>query len=187
MLFIHSILISKFLFWLKGDNPTSAHHIMTMLATFLRRLLYFTNSHAREYELLSTTTTSSSSSLSSPTTSLPRRKKWRKVPRITLRRVVFVLLSIPVLLALGVLWSGVPLLYEDVRSLLTSYIAHESGRTFVFEDYTWSHLPLPYTIYDFALRSTRIPLNAFISEPTAGGSVSSPSSSPNTETVGMRT
>ncbi|KAF9001305.1 hypothetical protein BDQ17DRAFT_1244641 [Cyathus striatus] len=204
-----------------------------MLATFLRRLSYFNNSHAREYELLSSTTTSSSSSLSSPTTSLPRRKKWRRVPRITPRRVVCVLLSIPVLLALGVLWSGVPPLYEDVRRyekrlpqhawgvlekgrnetegrgrggdegelylrfpghiwghgfnnvlqeyLLTSYIAHESGRTFVFEDYTWSHLPLPYTIYDFALRNTRIPLNAFISGPTAGGSVSSSSSQPNTQ------
>lgn len=44
-----------------------------------------------------------------------------------------------------------------------------SNRSFVFEDYTWSHTPFPYTIYDFALRPKRIPLNAFISGPTAGG------------------
>ncbi|KAK7032506.1 hypothetical protein VNI00_013075 [Paramarasmius palmivorus] len=48
-----------------------------------------------------------------------------------------------------------------------------AGRVFVFEDYTWSHLPLPYTIYDFALRPTRTPLNAYISGASAGGLVSS--------------
>lgn len=39
----------------------------------------------------------------------------------------------------------------------------------MFEDYTWSHLPLPYTLYNFGLRLTHIPMNAFISGPTAGG------------------
>jgi hypothetical protein len=50
-----------------------------------------------------------------------------------------------------------------------SYLAYMSKRSFVFEDYVWSHTPFPYTIYDFALRPARIPLNAFISGPTAGG------------------
>lgn len=50
-----------------------------------------------------------------------------------------------------------------------SYLAYASNRSFVFEDYTWSHTPFPWTIYDFALRPKRIPLNAFISGPTAGG------------------
>ncbi|KAJ6453085.1 hypothetical protein C8R45DRAFT_1039525 [Mycena sanguinolenta] len=55
------------------------------------------------------------------------------------------------------------------EAIVMGYLAHLSGRVYVFEDYTWSHLPTPYTIYDFALRSTRIPLNAFIAGPLAGG------------------
>jgi len=54
-------------------------------------------------------------------------------------------------------------------SLLMSHLAYMANRSFVFEDYVWSHLPFPYTLYDFALRPVRIPLNAFISGPTAGG------------------
>ena len=50
-----------------------------------------------------------------------------------------------------------------------SYLAYQANRSFVFEDYVWSHLPFQYTLYDFALRPVRIPLNAFISGPTAGG------------------
>jgi hypothetical protein len=53
--------------------------------------------------------------------------------------------------------------------ILMSYLAYMANRSFVFEDYVWSHTPFPYTIYDFALRPKRIPLNAFISGPTAGG------------------
>lgn len=50
-----------------------------------------------------------------------------------------------------------------------SYMSYMANRSFVFEDYVWSHSPFPYTLYDFALRPVRIPLNAFISGPTAGG------------------
>lgn len=50
-----------------------------------------------------------------------------------------------------------------------SYLAYASNVSFVFEDYTWSHVPLPWTIYGLALRPTRIPINAIISGPTAGG------------------
>jgi hypothetical protein len=50
-----------------------------------------------------------------------------------------------------------------------SYMAYAANRSFVFEDYVWSHTPFPYAIYDFSLRPARIPLNAFISGPTAGG------------------
>ncbi|KAF8886706.1 hypothetical protein CPB84DRAFT_1787382 [Gymnopilus junonius] len=46
--------------------------------------------------------------------------------------------------------------------MLYALIAHQSKRSFVFEDYVWSHLPLPYTIYDFALRPTRVPMSAFL-------------------------
>ncbi|KAF8068824.1 hypothetical protein FPV67DRAFT_1489847 [Lyophyllum atratum] len=126
----------------------------------------------------------------------------------TLRRIVIFIAIIPFLLALGVLLSGIPPSFEDIRAferhlpqhnttralaehrtylrfpdhvwghglnnvlqeaLLLHYIAFMSNRTYVFEDYVWSHSPLPYTLYDFALRPARIPLNAFISGPTAGG------------------
>jgi hypothetical protein len=57
-----------------------------------------------------------------------------------------------------------------------SYLAYMLNRSFVFEDYVWSHTLFPYTIYDLALRPKRVPLNAFISGPTAGGPMSPPSS-----------
>lgn len=64
-------------------------------------------------------------------------------------------------------------------SLMLSYLAYITNRSFVFDDYTWSRLPLPYTIYDFALRPARIPLNALITGPIAGGLMpSSPKSLP---------
>lgn len=59
-----------------------------------------------------------------------------------------------------------------------SYLAYASNLSFVFEDYTWSHSPLPWTIYDFALRPARIPLNALISGPTAGGPMPSAPDAP---------
>lgn len=61
---------------------------------------------------------------------------------------------------------------------MMSYLAYTSNVSFVFEDYTWSHLPLPWTIYDFALRPARIPLNALISGPTAGGPMPSAPNAP---------
>ncbi|KAF8147861.1 hypothetical protein B0H34DRAFT_277178 [Crassisporium funariophilum] len=60
------------------------------------------------------------------------------------------------------------------EAIMSSYIAYTSNRTFVFEDHVWSRMPLPYTLYDFALRPTRIPLNAYMSGPVAGGHVSVP-------------
>ncbi|KAJ7878857.1 hypothetical protein B0H14DRAFT_2711114, partial [Mycena olivaceomarginata] len=119
----------------------------------------------------------------------------------TLRRICILLALIPLLTVVGVLLSGIPPTYNDIRTyeaklpqnnltdlstadartylrfpghlwghglnnvlqeaIVMGYLAHLAGRVYVFEDYTWSHLPMPYTIYDFALRSTRIPLNAF--------------------------
>ncbi|KAL4261771.1 hypothetical protein AB1N83_007835 [Pleurotus pulmonarius] len=58
------------------------------------------------------------------------------------------------------------------EALLMSYLSYEANRSYVFEDYVWSHTPFSYTLYDFALRPARIPLNAFISGPTAGGPMS---------------
>ncbi|KAF9457792.1 hypothetical protein BDZ94DRAFT_1202166 [Collybia nuda] len=57
------------------------------------------------------------------------------------------------------------------ESVLLSYLAYRTQRALVFEDYTWSHSLSPYVIYDFSLRPSRLPLNAFISGPSAGGAV----------------
>ncbi|KAJ7364800.1 hypothetical protein DFH08DRAFT_277452 [Mycena albidolilacea] len=132
----------------------------------------------------------------------------------TLRRICILLALIPLLTVVGVLLSGIPPTYNDIRTyeaklpqnnltdlstadartylrfpghlwghglnnvlqeaIVMGYLAHLAGRVYVFEDYTWSHLPMPYTIYDFALRSTRIPLNAFVTGPLAGGPLPSP-------------
>lgn len=58
--------------------------------------------------------------------------------------------------------------------IMMSHLAYLANRSYVFEEYTWSHTPLPWTIYDFALRPARIPLNAFISGPSAGGPMAQP-------------
>src|ERR1700730_2782067 len=63
---------------------------------------------------------------------------------------------------------------HSIYRLLMSYLAYRSRRSFVFEDYVWSHTVFPYTIYDLSLRPARIPLNAFISGPTAGGPMPAP-------------
>ncbi|GLB39445.1 putative GDP-fucose protein O-fucosyltransferase [Lyophyllum shimeji] len=60
------------------------------------------------------------------------------------------------------------------ENLVLSYLALKLDRAFVFEDYVWSHSPLPWTIHDFALRPSRMPMNAFISGPSAGGPMSAP-------------
>ncbi|KAI5117565.1 hypothetical protein M0805_009643 [Coniferiporia weirii] len=134
---------------------------------------------------------------------------------LTLRRLIAFVFSVPVLLCMGILWSGVPPSYNSVREfehrlpqhnlslplpegengmylrfpehlwghglnnvlqeiILMSQLAYLSDRSYVFEDYTWSHTPLPYSIYDFALRPTHVPLNAFISGPSAGGPMPAP-------------
>ncbi|KAF4623967.1 hypothetical protein D9613_002405 [Agrocybe pediades] len=48
------------------------------------------------------------------------------------------------------------------EALLQGLIAHHANRSFVFEDFVWSHLPLPYTMYDFTLRPTRVPMSALL-------------------------
>ncbi|KAJ4467241.1 hypothetical protein J3R30DRAFT_2070848 [Lentinula aciculospora] len=139
---------------------------------------------------------------------------------LTLRRLVFILTATLFLMVLGILASGVPSTYQDVRgyerslpqhrireavnekigrdgvterihrrkylwfdgalwghglnnvlqeSFVMAYVAQQSHRSYVFEDHVWSQSPLPYTLYDFALRPSRIPMNAFISGPSAGG------------------
>ncbi|KAJ7916021.1 hypothetical protein B0H13DRAFT_2323718 [Mycena leptocephala] len=146
-----------------------------------------------------------------------RRRAHYCVRFCSVRRMILLLVAIPLLIMVGVLLSGVPPTYNDIRTyeaklpqhnisalsvadsrmylrfpghlwghglnnvlqeaILMGYLAHLSGRVYVFEDYTWSHLPLPYTIYDFALRSTRIPLNAFFAGPLSGGPLPAPDES----------
>ncbi|KAJ7214062.1 hypothetical protein GGX14DRAFT_518965 [Mycena pura] len=172
----------------------------------LRRLLP-SQAHKDEYELLPESSHHDS------------RPRARRRPHIclrwfTLRRLAILIVTTSFLLVFGVLLSGVPPTYSDIRAyeqalpqhdislhsavdaprylrfpghlwghglnnvlqeaIVMGYLAHLAGRVYVFEDYTWSHLPLPYTVYDFALRATRIPLNAFIVGPLAGGALPKP-------------
>jgi hypothetical protein len=60
---------------------------------------------------------------------------------------------------------------QIINRLLTAQLAHLSDRAYVFEDYVWSKLPFPYTLYDYSLRPTRIPINAFVSGFMAGAEV----------------
>ncbi|KDR77925.1 hypothetical protein GALMADRAFT_118802 [Galerina marginata CBS 339.88] len=59
------------------------------------------------------------------------------------------------------------------EKLLYALISHHSNRSFVFEDFVWSHLPFPYTLYDFSLRPTRVPMSAFLGGWIVGGNKSS--------------
>ncbi|KAG6377973.1 hypothetical protein JVT61DRAFT_14769 [Boletus reticuloceps] len=149
-----------------------------------------------------------------PTAVTPRprkRRRCRAVHVMTLRRVLFCLACIPVIVLLAILCQGIPPSYDDIRlferrlpqhavaaltpandrptrylkfpghlwghglnnvlqeALLMSYLAYVSNVSYVFEDYTWSHIPLSWSLYGLSLRPTRIPLNAIISGPTAGG------------------
>ena len=58
-----------------------------------------------------------------------------------------------------------------------SYLAYITNRSFVFDDYIWSHGPFPYTVSDLEFRAARIPLNAFISGPIAGAPFFAPADS----------
>ena len=55
-----------------------------------------------------------------------------------------------------------------------SHLAYLIHRSYVFEEYTWSHTPLPYTFTDFALTPARIPINAYIAGSIVGGPAPSP-------------
>ncbi|KAF8215198.1 hypothetical protein K438DRAFT_1561906 [Mycena galopus ATCC 62051] len=178
---------------------------MSLWRAFLR-LLPVPN-HKDEYELLPETSHHEPRPRG-------RRRPYGCFRFFTLRRLLLLLAFIPILLMIGVLLSGVPPTYNDIRTyeaklpqnnisdlsaadersflrfpghlwghglnnvlqeaIVMGYLAHLAGRVYVFEDYTWSHLPMPYTVYDFALRSTRIPLNAFVAGPLAGGPLPSP-------------
>lgn len=131
---------------------------------------------------------------------------WRSFSRVfTLRKTLVSVTLVPVFLLLAIICQGIPPNYEDIRSFehrlpqhslsghqpqylrfpghlwgfgFNNVLAYMSNVSFVFEDYTWSHLPLPWTIYDFALRPARIPFNALISGPTAGGPMPSAPNAP---------
>ncbi|KAI0309572.1 hypothetical protein OF83DRAFT_1179473 [Amylostereum chailletii] len=77
-------------------------------------------------------------------------------------------------------WTGLGLNNILQESLMLSHLAHRARRAYVFHDYTWSTTPAPFVpdidldAHALALRPARIPLNAFISGPTAGGPMPAP-------------
>jgi len=66
---------------------------------------------------------------------------------------------------------------SQISSVMHSYLAYITNRSFVFDDYIWSHGPFPYTVSDLEFRAARIPLNAFISGPIAGAPFFAPADS----------
>lgn len=158
-----------------------------------------------------------------------RRMKLRGLSLPTRNRIFHFLCLFSALLIVGLLWSGIPPDYQDIRlyekklpqhrltgalggdgkerylrfsgslwghglnnvlqeryvlssdthyykrkpthrnRFLMAYLAHRADRSYVFEEYTWSRSPFQWTIYDFALRPTRIPLSAFLAGPIVGG------------------
>ncbi|KAJ7077979.1 hypothetical protein C8R43DRAFT_1143472 [Mycena crocata] len=147
-----------------------------------------TQSHADEYELLPEASHHDS------------RPRARRRPHVclrvcTMRRLLVLLAVIPLLTMVGVLLSGIPPTYSDIReyekmlpqhnvSALSALDPHIYLR---FPGHLWGHglnnvlqeaaqdrlcvvtFTLAVHIYDFALRATRIPLNAFVTGPLAGG------------------
>ncbi|THH30230.1 hypothetical protein EUX98_g3949 [Antrodiella citrinella] len=53
--------------------------------------------------------------------------------------------------------------------IVNAYLAYSSGRTFVFDNYTWNSDGGDYTRYNGKLIPSRIPLTAFLSGPAVGG------------------
>ncbi|KAL6307767.1 hypothetical protein BKA93DRAFT_727030 [Sparassis latifolia] len=53
--------------------------------------------------------------------------------------------------------------------LLNSFLAYNSGRSYVFDNYTWNRDGSDYTSYNGRLIPSRIPLSALIQGPAAGG------------------
>lgn len=67
---------------------------------------------------------------------------------VTLRRAVIFILSIPVLLALGILWSGIPPSFDNIReyerllpqhNLSLPYPEGENGMYLRFPGHIWGH------------------------------------------------
>ncbi|KAF9535405.1 hypothetical protein CPB83DRAFT_830430 [Crepidotus variabilis] len=48
------------------------------------------------------------------------------------------------------------------EALLNCHLVQAINRVYVFEDHVWSHLPFPYTIWQWTLRPVRVPLSSFL-------------------------
>ncbi|EKM50148.1 uncharacterized protein PHACADRAFT_200992 [Phanerochaete carnosa HHB-10118-sp] len=65
-------------------------------------------------------------------------------------------------------WSGWGNFMQDM--VMTAHLTHRSGRTYVFDDYTWDKHGPPYSMFDDKRWiPSRIPLSAVISGPIVGG------------------
>lgn len=74
---------------------------------------------------------------------------------------------------------------SSFRSLLLSHISYLSQRSYVFQPYTWDAKTKANAVLDGrSWRSSRIPLNVFISGPTAGGSFAKGDETPRAVNVG---
>ncbi|KAF9535394.1 hypothetical protein CPB83DRAFT_841670 [Crepidotus variabilis] len=48
------------------------------------------------------------------------------------------------------------------EAMLSCHLVQAINRTYVFEDHVWSHLPLPYTFWQWTLRPVRVPMSSFL-------------------------
>ncbi|KZT66359.1 hypothetical protein DAEQUDRAFT_456807 [Daedalea quercina L-15889] len=62
--------------------------------------------------------------------------------------------------------------------LLNAYLAYRAGRSFVFNNYTWSEGVSDYSLYNFKPIPSRIPLTALIKGPIVGAPFAADSSAP---------
>lgn len=46
--------------------------------------------------------------------------------------------------------------------MLSCHLVQAINRVYVFEDHVWSHLPFPYTLWQWKLRPVRIPMSSFL-------------------------
>jgi hypothetical protein len=98
-----------------------------------------------DYELLGTDSTSRINGL--PSAQRRRRSRLQRcLHHLTLRRILIFLAMIPLFLVLGILWSGVPPNFEDVRTFEKLLPQHNLTRARVehrkylrFPDHLWGH------------------------------------------------
>ncbi|PSR92064.1 hypothetical protein PHLCEN_2v4780 [Hermanssonia centrifuga] len=64
-------------------------------------------------------------------------------------------------------WSGWGNFMQDM--VMTAHLTYKSGRTYVFDEFTWDKYGPEYTFYNGKWIPSRIPLSAVISGPIVGG------------------
>ncbi|KAF5387554.1 hypothetical protein D9757_006575 [Collybiopsis confluens] len=62
--------------------------------------------------------------------------------------------------------------------ILNTHLAYLSGRSFVFDNYTWDRSPLDYSSFNGKVTASRVPVSAMLAGPIIGGTFDSPHPDP---------